>query len=669
MMAEKGLIEGLRDNYFPRVFTILNPEAWGKALKARKGGTNVSGIFKFGLQRNIDDLEFLRQAHKDKLIRLKDDPVEILREYYASAAKAMADRNFIDDILSGPVVTVEASRLGGKVRPAIYSAKEFKKLPDETKAILSDFYESVDDNFIRRIGERQGEELIRPFAAGAMVHKDIIGPLRRVMEPGMSFRATVGETLADKMMRNAVMLNAYRKRALLSFSAFHALALTESGIASVGFPFLKDGIVGAMSGRFSRQYPWMDVFDDAAKHGVHIGTVTSRDHKNVAEHLQDVWHRIRGQNSKADNRMLQVIGGPVESVAQFENLWQRKLWDHYHSGAKLFAYNELTTRALMENPLVPAEIVKKAVAGHVNNAFGGQVFEKMLGGSRYGQQAMRLLLLAPDWTLSNLAIAWDVFANMLYRGANLRARFGKGSRELQEVDSLSAKNLFRVLFKGDGVFKASDIMSSDIRAQAARRYALRAQVQMMMAANMANYAMSGKWMDQNDDGRTDHINTGWKDKSGKTIYYDFGKQFSEPFEWLESPMETFFKRKSSPILNDIASLVAQRDQYGRPIAFKEDGPLDIVGRNIGMYAKGWMPISLRNVTDLAEARNPEQVAVEALSTAGFPFKAGESQPVRRAEPGQSTGRGGRLSLPAGISTQAFRRESRNAGLPLPPGFF
>ncbi|GMV08002.1 MAG: hypothetical protein AMXMBFR53_42770 [Gemmatimonadota bacterium] len=110
-----------------------------------------------------------------------------------------------------------------------------------------------------------------------------------------------------------------------------------------------------------------------------------------------------------------VVG--AKPIRRIYEAYQAHLWDNVHAGLKLHAYHSLVAEIIPDLPAgTSVRYAKELIASHVNDAFGGQEFLEAPSLERghaalsepatvRGVQAAHWLLLAPDWTMSNIRIA------------------------------------------------------------------------------------------------------------------------------------------------------------------------------------------------------------------------------------------------------------------------
>lgn len=295
------------------------------------------------------------------------------------------------------------------------------------------------------------------------------------------------------------VINATAKKAKLSFSFFHHLALTESALYSGIAPWkYKKGL---------KLWESPEYRDMALKAGLDLGTPS-----DVQRGVVNGLLRNMAMSTKP------YIGIPGKALNFVNNKWDRALWDHYHKGLKMWTFTAKRAQMIAKNPNVAVEEIDKAVARHVNNAFGGQNWEMLMKSAKW-RQAAHLAFLAPDWTWSNIKIATSAFKTKAG---------GEASR---------------------------------LEGQLARRYWARAAFWFFTLSNTANYALSGHFMWENEKGHEFDIDTGIKDDKGRRIFTVASKQVREPLRWAMYPPKEIAV-KSSPAIHMVIEQITGRTPSG-----------------------------------------------------------------------------------------------------------
>ena len=367
--------------------------------------------------------------------------------------------------------------------------------------------------------------------AKVWVHPDLEKPLKAVFENPFSGRA----------VHAIETINAITKKLKLSASLFHHLALTESALYSGISPTKFRAGTKKLIGDKKFLHDALDAgLDITAPSDVQRGIVD-----NALKAVEQSARKIPGLKQGATG------------LRKANQKWDSALWDHYHRGLKAFAYYSKVGNSLnkamkqTKRPLTEAQVaeVKQAVARHTNNAFGGQNWEMLLKSPRWRQVA-HWAFLAPDWTLSNIKIATSAFKTR--RGG----------------------------------------LGSSIEGQLARRYWARAALVFFTTSNLANQALSGHWIWENEEGHKADIDTGKRDEKGRRVYVKMSKQVREPLRWITTPIHEAGV-KAAPTLQMLSEQFTGKSLGGWPAGINtKDGFLRSTPDRAGALAKHLLPISL-----------------------------------------------------------------------------
>jgi hypothetical protein len=157
-----------------------------------------------------------------------------------------------------------------------------------------------------------------------------------------------------------------------------------------------------------------------------------------------------------------------------------------------------------------------------------------------------------------------------------------------------------------------------LRAKYARRYFKNAFIAMMVMGNVANYAMSGHFMWDNKDGYKLDIELPGRDGKGRRMYVHAGKQYLEPFEWMDDPRKRA-ETKISTLAQTGIALAANEDFMGRPIIVSDGGILT-QGLEAASYSitEMFTPIPFEPLAEAALGRKDIKPAV--VTALGLPTK-------------------------------------------------
>lgn len=541
--AHKFLVEnygddvGFWENYLPHLWDIPKNKMkqtvnWfvtrNPHLKKRYIATMQEGINKFNLKPKTLDI------------------ATILRVYDQYKVKAISNLKF-------------AKGLTGLV------GEEGKKVIQRIDKAPTDWV-TIDHPALRRA---MGRVIGKDKAKILMLNKV---PVKVHPEIANEIKVVLDRPFSGAGVRAADTINAFVKKANLSFSLFHHVALTETAIATptVGRQMLKlwnpvkawKAIKTGNYGVFEK----IPLSKDAVRHGLQIGAISDVQVGKVRTALANL-ERI--------TKSVPVVGKITKKIRSFNTFWDKALWDYYHTSLKLYGYEGLVQRGLKTHPKLPAEVVKKEVAQFVNDTFGGQAWDLLLKSPKW-RQGMHWLLLSPDWTLSTVRQA------MSPTGAGAVTQLGR-----------------------------------TLRAEMGEKFWHKGIIYFYGGMNLLNkgftevYTGKGRYMWENAPDHKTHLFIGLN-PDGTEKYLRWGKQFRELPEFFINPVKKAWS-KVSPIIRMLQTQVRpspiwQREFYGKPFYGKEA----LMGR-VKALGKGVLPYS---VTGTIRAKHPLGMA--------FPISKGMS---------------------------------------------
>ena len=382
----------------------------------------------------------------------------------------------------------------------------------------------------------------------SMVHPDAYWSLAGLLQPPIGAHAAT--KWGSWSVGKAEAANAIQKALRLSASFFHPFALVESGLAGGRirlFKAMQDGVKIARNPGNAREM---------AEHGLQVGPSSDAEVGHFNSALQS-FERLASKTPLAGK----LLGGGVRVAQTGKTGFDKALWDYMHTGLKAEAWYRHTaleldraaTRAKKSGEKLTDDdirTIKRETAKHVNAAFGGLNWEEMFSVAGRPKKILRWIMLAPDWTYSNLLIATDAFRGLPAKG--------------------------KALLKGDlgGAWEAGDV-----RGRLARRYWLHMAKAATVITVAANYLYSGHGPWDNEIGHRFDIELPDRDEKGH-------KQYAKPFKQarevarlmavgtsLWNPRE-YFLRKASPLLD-----AAIRQGLGDPDYPEEWQVLEAEGKN------------------------------------------------------------------------------------------
>lgn len=399
----------------------------------------------------------------------------------------------------------------------------------------------------------------QPALEGKLIHPLIKNSLEDY------FRTSVGSPL---LLDKILAVNNALKRVAISFSFFHAQSLVLSALYAGAYVFSKSGkakmkqVRALVDGQWETNKLKIDssgeiiettrnmlpnqlgdfteaaLLKELANNGVEIGVKANEFVDAGYSHVKKLYDKV-----------------PVVGKAQdWIDKWT---WDIMHDKLKVFSYLTAKERALSGNrgigkilptekkPLTELE-AQKIAGAFVNDAFGGQRHTKLalewqkkalenannpkgaiyqwiaLATSPSKAKLSNLFLFSPDWTISNLRIA--------FRGMGM------------------TKDIISKIAKG-GKLTAQEVADWNMYAG----YMTRALLSTSMLAYMANKLLADKDtdFDMQDFWLTGRLELG----NGEEMVVS--KQIAEPLHWLQHPLQTALN-KASTLPKSVAELFLGR---------------------------------------------------------------------------------------------------------------
>jgi len=507
-------------------FVTRNPH-----LKRRYISTIQEGVNKFNLSPKTLDI------------------AEILRIYDQYKVKVVANSKFVDGLKKLKSVT----GYDKKGKPILQSLiQRADKAPND--------WITIDHPALRRglahkgkmagIGIDKTKDVAHIESIPALIVNKI--PVKAHPEIAREIQVILDRPFSNAGARAADTVNAFLKKANLSLSLFHPAALTETAFATPGmaaktaklwnpvrvWKAIKSGNYGIFND--------IPLSRDAVKHGLKVGPIADVQVGRVRMALRALEERTK---------RIPLVGTGAKIARSFNDMWDKALWDYYHTSLKLYGYEAHVQRGLKAYPGLAPEVVKREAAQFVNDSFGGQNWDLLLKSAKW-RQGMHWLLLSPDWTLSTVRQA------IAPTGAGAVSRLGRA-----------------------------------FRADMGEEFWRKAIIYFWGGMNILNHSMTkaetgrGKYMWENTPRHKTHLYIG-KNPDGTERFMRWGKQFRELPEFFINPVGKAFS-KVSPIIRMLTAQVKphpvfQRDFEGKPFWGKKA----LAGR-AKEIAKSTLPYAIR----------------------------------------------------------------------------
>ena len=410
--------------------------------------------------------------------------------------------------------------------------------------------------------------------APVKVHKDIVAPLK------MIFSAESENQFITAMFNTNLVM----KRLAVGFSFFHAGGLIENAfftglsfkaigailnprsapdiVKAINNPTLdfKDFPLSKVTKDLIQSYGFNDVFEFARSAGLVI-------ERGTIDQAHDRFYSVVNRTTSGLNNLLGYQFG-TKTIGKAKKVFEwfdRVTWDRVYTSAKLFSFLKNFERLAKPGDQTFNIYANARIASQVtNDAFGGlnwtqitqriqnPLYKKLAqtvfqpGSKGY----MQLLLFAPDWTISNLRIAFKALP-------------------LFESNP-DARRLYQLYF-----------------ARTALIYAT--------IGSALNYIFSGHSILENKD--PTRIDLG----NGEVL--TFSKQFMEPFDWVTNPYGTGVKKLGSLPKSVVEVLTNKQyltSKWSPRITEYDDNNITKALKYGGQVGKKFLPIWVQQANETVE---------------------------------------------------------------------
>ena len=571
---DAGVIREVLDDYATRIY---GPE--GRSLFASKVvGGNMPLESPFGKRRYFPTLqEAMAAGHQPVSI----DIAKVLEPYTESVVAAIENRKFIRS-----------------VRETV--------LPDGTKLIMKEGKAPRNYTFIDH-----------PQLRGFRVHPDIAADLNFLF----------GQKEVGPVLRALDAVNTTQKRMAVSMSLFHAMALEHAMLGATSM--LKSPFRGVRVAAQSFA-PWVfgeslavkmireggvgDVVDSAMKDGLQFGF--ERSSPALQELQSNFYNTMTGVEKFLDAQIPQLGKQTIGRFQQLNHLFDRAMWGRFHATMKLETYmdkvaelskNDAARSAKTGQPVKSREEIGKIAASFTNDVFGGlnwqgiaqefssrwgrELASSMLGPA--GRFGMRLMLFAPDWTISTTRAFVKAFGQQgvaagagAVLGAQVDPEHPVAGGILGGVLAVGAGRALGL--KGTGSSGAMGIVKPAELADLHRQYILRSAFIYSTVADAVNYQLSGHHFWENKD--PTRIDMG----DGRTM--QASKHFMEPFHWLLNPRQQALNKLSFAVKEPLEQIMDKEYLSANDaprMGLKQRGEQISLGDRAAHVAKKMNPIAVQ----------------------------------------------------------------------------
>jgi hypothetical protein len=597
---ELGVIESSQEHYINQIWNL--PKKGKGSTKAQKFGQKMAE----SKERKIlgGYLEGIQLGFEPTTL----NAAQLRRIYQENLARAIHEKAFLDSIrdMRNPE--------GEPVLTKITKDTDWKKYKMIDHPSLKN-YKFKGSNVVK--GEQSGafgtptETLRTVFLEKTpmAVHKDVAPKLNALL-----LKSSLREV---PVIRQALTFSATGKYMLLSFSGFHHTALGKTAVF-YGVNPLPFGARSYISGLDLIENNDKDVKLLVEKGGLTLGQ------NSRIEFIKDV----AGQPFEF---LARKAGVPGRSLNKAKQWWDKALWDHYYVGLKAMSGKLWLQKVRGMFPHKSEAEVAKIAANDINNNYGGLNWE-LLGVSKTHLDIARLMLLAPDWTISN----WRFFID----AAKVSKGYQAARKRLTKKDLTTGEALF---VGGDETAPATRYMGRVIATLGT----------LVAATNLALWGTILPHEPEDLKKKWYMVKLPFKTKEGAYYYLDVFGHFFEPIRAVSDPVR-WAKGKRSVGWKVVEEGITGRNWNGEYIKsvtelYKgaEEGDYSLYKSRYGQESTGWGAIPTRTIHGLTsfvpipvniavEIGTGDKKPIEGLDALGVPTRRG-----RRPEKAKTSSRGSR----------------------------
>jgi hypothetical protein len=263
---------------------------------------------------------------------------------------------------------------------------------------------------VREEGTETVKETVLTEKQPAFVDPDLYPIVNRIM----------GENITTgNFVRGFERTISYIKKAQLTFSLFHHLALIETGIAKIG-PYKTMESIIKIHRNLAQGKPPAYANTELAKkavgeYAIQLGASYDVNWKGIQKDLDTFADKLQGILDKNIPKQLKILkfANAAKGFAKVNYGWDTYLWTYIHDGLKLYAVENLDQKMpkrIREGTQQQRKEWKINQGQLINDTFGGQNIEMVNGifSNPKTWQFMKWTLLSRDWTLSTVRQALGV---------------------------------------------------------------------------------------------------------------------------------------------------------------------------------------------------------------------------------------------------------------------
>jgi len=438
--------------------------------------------------------------------------------------------------------TLEAMQNSGTIIPV-------DKIPDGT---YDQWIKLTNPKMIKLLGEDQ------PLA----IRADIAKKYKGVLEPFQP----------GKIANAALVTQAVGKRALFLFNPFfHALALGKS--AAFKFRDLRywKGVK-----KYKEAHP--DV-RDALDHGVHISPPNDMGMVEVQDVLDKLYKRSP------------ILGAIPKATQYVVDKW---LWGKVYLGLKVNTYT--TARDFMMKKYgnkMDQEALKERAGEFVNDIYGGINWKRLAKSNEFVKWS-RLMLIAPDWTVSNLRSASGLITGLFETPEQIKATTGKGGLKGRVKFAGASGRLYAKYWKN--ILLTIGLITQGLNFRNTERDEGKGRFTW-------NNSPEHKW--------DAYLFT---DEDGEKHYADTLGFLKDNLEMMADP-GGFAYRKGAHIPKMVYDQLRNKNWMDKPIVYAYDKPLTKAGKRLEYAGKAFLPIAVSS-----QVGRKKPAWMKFITTMGVPIK-------------------------------------------------
>jgi len=392
---DASLIKDVIDNYVARAWELRN----GKPATQENFKFNTSS--KHQLQRT---LETILQGYAEGMKLKIEGATNNLHVLKQEINNVIENRRLLEQGLSLKYASGEKYPSGGRIKKTLFSTTAepgYKKIESgafkkwEYAGKLKDYPEQEAVALGRRKDILVTEDGVVMKKADVYAPEEVAKSLNNILA---SRRSSSG------FVNGIAAFNSAVKQSILSYSGFHFIAFTRAHVLSTKFskPADVSPITAYKAGlqMLAEQHP--------------IGQKLIQ--KGMTLNRQPDWvEGVEAHNTWLGKQMdrLSFTKAAKDKLIDLNTQFHHYLFNTYGAGLKMFDGVNMVKQELAKNPNANPDEVYARVAKLMNDTYGGINWDRMRGTHMQNPTNRRvasMLLLAPDWTASNLRMARKFFA-------------------------------------------------------------------------------------------------------------------------------------------------------------------------------------------------------------------------------------------------------------------